>query len=146
MTRTAAAAAAVALLAFVPTALAKDGLLFDRPAARVGQSLTLTSPRVDHPGAVVAYLMPLRVAPRWWRTYQAYGPAVGPPPKLSAALRLGTIERWHATGGRLAFRVPDVPPGRYVLGFWCRPCNTHWTSALPNFQPLPSGIVLRVRR
>jgi hypothetical protein len=30
--------------------------------------------------------------------------------------------------------------GRYVLGFWCVPCNTHWTSALPNYQPNPFGI------
>ena len=133
------------VLVVVPAALAKDGLLFDRATARVGQSLTLTSPWVEHPGGVVAYFMPLSVAPRWWDTYQAYAPATGAPPKLTAAIRIGTIERWHATGGRLIFRVPDVAPGRYVLGFWCRPCNAHWTSALPNYQPLASGI-LRVRR
>jgi hypothetical protein len=146
MSRSAVVSAVViVLLVAVPTALAKDGLLFDRPAAGVGQSMTLTSPWVNHPGGVVAYFMPLSAAPQWWKTYQAYAPAVGPPPKLRAAIRVGVIKRWHATGGRLTFRVPEVTPGRYVLGFWCRPCNTHWTSALPNFQPLASGI-LTVRR
>lgn len=146
MTRAAVAGVAVVvLLAVVPVALAKDGLSFDRASASVGQSMTLTSPWVSHPGGVVVYFMPLSVAPQWWKTYQAYAPSVGPPPKLNAAIRIGTIKRWHANGGRLTFRVPDVTPGRYVLGFWCRPCNAHWTSALPNYEPLASG-VLRVRR
>jgi hypothetical protein len=138
-------AAVVALLAVVPKALAKDGLLFNRSTANVGEPTTLTSPWVNHPGGVVVYFMPLSAAPQWWKTYQAYAPALGRPPKLNAAIRVGVIKRWHATGGRLTFRVPAVAPGRYVLGFWCRPCNTHWTTALPNYQPLSSGI-LRVHR
>jgi hypothetical protein len=146
MTRIAVICAAVAvLLAVVPTALAKDVLVFDRSTARIGTPMTLTSPWVNHPGGVVVYFMPLKAAARWWKTYQAYAPAPGAPPKLKAATLLGVIKRWHATGGRLSFRVPAVAPGRYVLGFWCRPCNTHWTSALPNYQPLASGI-LRVHR
>ena len=66
------------LLVVAPAALAKDGLLFDRPAASVGQAITLTSPWLNHPGGVVAYFMPLSVAPQWWKTYQAYAPTVGP--------------------------------------------------------------------
>ena len=87
------------LLVVAPAALAKDGLLFDRPAASVGQSITLTSPWLNHPGGVVAYFMPLSVAPQWWKTYQAYAPTVGPPPKMTAAIGPGTIRRWHAHGG-----------------------------------------------
>ena len=145
VSRTALTGAILVALVVVPSAVAKDGLLFDRPNASAGQSMTLTSSRVNHPGGVVAYLIPLSAAPRWWRTYQAYAPAIGPPPKLKSAIRIGVVERWHGTGGRLAFRVPAVAAGRYVLGFWCRPCNTHWTSALPNYQPQPLGI-LRIRR
>jgi hypothetical protein len=137
--------AALAVLALVPAALAKDGLLFDRHDARVGDSLTLTTSWMTHPGGVRVYLVPLGASPRWWRTYQADAPAVGPPPRLASARYLGVIVRWHGTGGRLQFRVPAVAAGRYVLGFWCRPCNTHWTSALPNFQPNAYGI-LRIRR
>ena len=106
--------------------------------------MSLTSRWVNHPGGVTAYFLPLADSPRWWSTYQALAPAYGPPPKLESAVRIGVIERWHGTGGRLTFRVPDVPAARYVLGFWCRPCGTHWTSALPNYQPEPFGI-LRVR-
>jgi hypothetical protein len=49
----------------------------------------------------------------------------------------------NATGRavRLEFRVPRVTAGRYVLGIWCKPCNEHWTSALPNWQPAPLGIL-----
>ena len=144
MTRTAVVVAALVALAFVPSALAKDGLLFDRHEARVGEPLTLTTSWLNHPGGVTVYLVPLGASPRWWNTYQADAPAVGPPPRLRSARLLGVIQRWHGTGGRLQFRVPGVPGGRYVLGFWCRPCNTHWTSALPNYQPSPYGI-LRIR-
>jgi hypothetical protein len=132
-------------LVFAPLAAAKDGLLFNRHAARVGDRLTLSSPWIGHRDGVVVYFMSLAASPKWWHTYQANGPAYGKPPKLAAAIKLGQIERWGAGGGKLAFRVPQVAPGRYVLGFWCIPCGTHWTSALPNFQPNPYGI-LRVAR
>lgn len=132
------------MFAIAPSAAAKDGLLFGRSSARVGDTLVLTSPWVSHPDGVVVYFMPLAASPKWWPTYQAYGPAYGAPPKLPSAHRLGRLQRWGTHGGRLRFRVPAVPAGRYVLGFWCVPCGTHWTSALPNFQPNPYGI-LRVR-
>jgi hypothetical protein len=142
--KTPVAVAAGVALVFAPLAYAKDGLLFDRGTARVGERITLTTPWMNHPAGVIVYFLPLAASPTWWPTYQAYGPARGRPPALKSAVRLGQVERWRTTGGRLEFRVPRVTAGRYVLGFWCRPCGTHWTSALPNFQPSPRGI-LRVR-
>jgi hypothetical protein len=134
---------AVALVA-CPAATAKDGLQFDRASARVGERVALSAPWASHRSGVVVYFMPLAVSPKFWRTYQALAPSYGPPPHLASALRVGELHPWGANGARVAFRVPKVAPGRYVLGFWCRPCGTHWTSALPNYQPNPRGI-LRVR-
>jgi hypothetical protein len=142
--KTAAALAAGVALVFAPLADAKDGLLFDRHAARAGDRITLSAQWMGHREGVIVYLMPLAASPKWWPTYQAYTPAYGKPPVLKSAVRLGRVERWGSAGGRLQFEVPHVPPGRYVLGFWCRPCSTHWTSALPNFQPSSYGI-LRIR-
>ena len=140
--KTAVALAAGMALFFAPLADAKDGLLFDRGTARVGERLTLTTSWMNHPAGVIVYFMPLAVSPKWWPTYQAYAPARGTPPALKSAVRVGHVERWRTTGGRLEFLVPRVTPGRYVLGFWCQPCDTHWTSALPNFQPDPRGILM----
>jgi hypothetical protein len=131
-------------LVFAPIADAKDGLLFDRHVAHVGDRITVSASWMSHRDGMVVYLMPLAASPKWWPTYQAYAPATGKPPALKTAVLLGRVERWGTAGGRLQFRVPRVTAGRYVLGFWCRPCGTHWTSALPNFQPSPFGI-LRVR-
>jgi hypothetical protein len=142
MTRLVALIAVVAL-ATAPGAAAKDGLSFSRHSAHVGDQLTLSSSWMTHRTGVVVYLLPLAQAPRWWPTYQALAPAYGPPPHLASAVRLGAIQPYGSHGGRLTFRVPRVAPGRYVLGFWCKPCNTHWTSALPNYQVDPYG-VLRV--
>ena len=142
--KTAAAFAAGVALVFAPLAEAKDGLLFDRDAAHAGDRITLSGQWMSHRDGLIVYLIPLAVSPKWWPTYQAYAPAPGRPPTLKSAIRLGPVVRWGAAGGRLQFRVPRVSPGRYVLGFWCRPCGTHWTSALPNFQPNPRGI-LRVQ-
>jgi hypothetical protein len=78
------------------------------------------------------------------RLHGASTPNNGPPPHVRGVINLGAL-RAHGRAVRLAFRVPDVPAGRYVLGIWCKPCNEHWTTALPNWQPLATGI-LRVRR
>jgi hypothetical protein len=139
--KTAVAAAACVALAFAPLADAKGGLLFDRHAARAGDQVTLSARWMSHRDGMIVYLIPLEASPKWWPTYQAYAPALGKPPALKEAVQLGHVERWGATGGRLRFRVPRVAAGRYVLGFWCRPCDTHWTSALPNFQPNPYGLL-----
>jgi hypothetical protein len=132
-------------LVFTPAADAKDGLLFPRRTAHVGDRITLSAAWMAHPAGVIVYLMPLAASPKWWPTYQAYAPAYGKPPSLRAAIRLGKVKPWGSAGGRLQLRVPRVAQGRYVLGFWCVPCNTHWTSALPNYQPNPFGI-LRIQR
>jgi hypothetical protein len=63
---------------------------------------------------------------------------------VRAARFVGELRPIGVYGVTLTFRVPKVAPGRYVLGYWCVPCGTHWTSALPNYQPTPRGI-LRVR-
>jgi hypothetical protein len=138
------AAASCVALAAPAAAAAKDGLLFDRASARVGETVVASSPWNAHPHGLVLYLVPLAASPRFWPTYQALSPASGPPPAVPGAVRLGRAGAGgHAA--RLAFRVPRVAPGRYVLGIWCIPCDAHWTTALPNFQPAPRGI-LRVRR
>jgi hypothetical protein len=139
-----AASVAGLALVFVPLANAKDGLLFPRHTAHAGESITLSAAWMDDRDGTIIYLMPLAASPKWWPTYQAYAPAKGKPPTLRAAIRLGRVSRWGSTGGRLQFRLPQLAPGRYVLGYWCVPCSTHWTSALPNYQPNPFGI-LRVR-
>jgi hypothetical protein len=140
MTRLVALAAVLALVA-VPGAAAKDGFSFPRHSALVGDRLTLSSSWTEHRTGVVVYFLPLAQSPRWWPTYQALAPAYGPPPHLASAIRLGTIQPFGDHGGRLVFRVPRVAPGRYVLAFWCKPCGTHWTSALPNYQVDPYGIL-----
>jgi len=140
VTRLVALVALVAL-ATAQGAAAKDGLSFSRHSAHVGDQLTLSSSWMTHTTGVVVYLLPLAQSPRWWPTYQALTPAYGPPPHLAAAIRLGRIQPYGDHGGRLVFRVPRVATGRYVLAFWCVPCNTHWTSALPNYQVDPFGIL-----
>jgi hypothetical protein len=134
-----------AALTLVPTATAKDGFAFDRVTARPGDQIVLTSSWASNPSGVVVYLMPLADSPKWWDTYSGWRPNYGRPPALKSAIRLGRTARWRGHGAQLAFRVPRVRPARYVLGFWCVPCGTHWASALPNFQPSPRGI-LRVTR
>lgn len=136
--------ASVLALTVTSSAAAKGEPRFDRTTARVGDTLTLTSRYVGDPVGVVVYLLPLADAPRWWPTYQALAPAHGTPPHLRSAVRLGRISRWGEHGGTIRFRVPHVVAGRYVLGYWCVPCRTHWTSALPNFQTDRFG-VLRIR-
>jgi hypothetical protein len=138
------ALAGVLALTVAASASAKGEPRFDRATARVGDTLTLTSPYVGDPVGVVVYLLPLAASPLWWPTYQALAPAYGPPPHLRSAVRVGRVSRWGAHGGRIRFRIPHVVPGRYVLGYWCVPCGTHWTSALPNFQLDRFGI-LRIR-
>jgi hypothetical protein len=139
-----AAALAIIVLATAQSAAAKGGFSFPRHSAHVGDRLVLSSPWLDHPtSGTIVYFMPLAQAARWWHTYQALTPALGPPPRLASAIRLGPAQPDGDHGARLVFRVPRVAPGRYVLGFWCKPCGTHWTSALPNYQVDPYG-VLRV--
>jgi hypothetical protein len=131
-------------LTLAPAAAAKGWPLFERTTARPGDTVVVSSGWNDHPHGLVLYFMPLAQSPRFWRTYQALFPNYGPPPKVPGAIRLGRM-RAHGRAASLSFRVPRVTPGRYVLGVWCVPCGTHWTSALPNYQPTPLGI-LRVRR
>jgi hypothetical protein len=132
---------ALVALAVVPVATAKDGVVFPRASAHVGDRVVLSTPWASHRSGVVVYFMPLAASPAFWPTYQALAPAYGAPPRVRSAIRVGELRPWGANGARLVFGVPNVAPGRYVLGFWCRACGTHWTSALPNYQPSPRGIL-----
>jgi hypothetical protein len=139
------ASAAVFLVALVTAtaATAKDGVSFDRARAHVGDRIVLASSWNAHPRGLVAYFMPLSVAAKWWHIpYTGSWETLnnGPPPKVRGVVRLGPL---HANGRavKLLFGVPHVRPGRYVLGIWCKPCNEHWTTALPNWQPNPLGIL-----
>jgi hypothetical protein len=134
----------VLALLVVPSASAKGEPLFPVASAHVGDSIVLSTAFASPRTHVRVYLMPLAASPRFWPTYQAFGPAYGPPPKVRAARFVGELRPIGVYGVTLTFRVPKVAPGRYVLGYWCVPCGTHWTSALPNYQPTPRGI-LRVR-
>ena len=134
----------VAMLVFAPTAAAKDGLLFTRASAHVGDALVVSTAYATHRRGVFVYFMPLSVAPRWWHVPYSGGwqtPNNGPPPRVRGVVALGAAQPYGAHGLRLVTRVPRVPAGRYVLGVWCKPCNEHFTTALPNFQPSRRGIL-----
>jgi hypothetical protein len=138
------AIALAAALVVVPAAAAKDGLQFTRATAHVGDPLVVATGYATHRSGVVVFFMPLRVAPRWWKAPYNGGwetPNNGPPPHVRGVIRLGAARPYGAHGLRLMTRVPRVTPGRYVLGIWCKPCNEHFTTALPNFQPSPTGIL-----
>jgi hypothetical protein len=137
--------ALVVALVAVPAASAKDGLQFTRTRAHVGDPLVVSTGYATHRSGIVVYFMPLAVAARWWRiSYNGDSetPHNGPPPRhVAGVIRLGVARPYGAHGLRLVTRVPRVAPGRYVLGIWCRPCNEHFTTALPNFQPSRTGIL-----
>lgn len=142
MVRALAAVFLVALAA-ATAASAKDGVTFDRTEAHVGDRIVLASSWNAHPHGLVAYLMPLSVSAKWWHIpYTGAWQTLnnGPPPKVAGVVRLGAL-RARGRAVRLVVRVPAVKPGRYVLGIWCKPCNEHWTTALPNWQPSPTGIL-----
>lgn len=124
------------------SAFAKDGVEFDRARAHVGDRLVLSSSWNAHPHGLVAYFMSLQVAARWYHASYTGDvmPNNGPPPHVRGVVRLGRLNA-NGRAVRLVFTIPRVSPGRYVLGVWCKPCNAHWTTALPNWQPNPAGIL-----
>jgi hypothetical protein len=137
------AAVFLVVLGTAGAATAKDGVSFDRTRAHVGDRLVLASSYNAHPHGLIAYFLPLSVSAKWWRIPYTGGwetPSNGPPPKVRGVIRLGPL---HSNGRavKLVFRVPQVKPARYVLGIWCKPCNEHWTTALPDWQPNPLGIL-----
>ena len=145
MRRAVAAGAVVAFFVSSAPALAKDWLSFDRAWARPGDTVRAQTTYAQHGNKLVVYVLPLASSPRFWSIgyINDYAPDAGPPPHVRGAIRVGTT-RAYGQAAWLAFRMPRVRPGEYVLGVWCKPCNTHWTSALPNYQPDPRGL-LRVR-
>jgi hypothetical protein len=139
----------VALVTAAP-ALAKGGSPFDRASARRGDAVSLGVSDIIGENwpvdtAVDVYLVPLAASPRWWTIYNSYGPTYGPRPHLATAVRLGSMLHVKGVTQHLRVRVPDVAPGRYVLGYFVAATRSRWTSALPNYQIGPN-VVLRVRR
>jgi hypothetical protein len=126
-------------------ALAKDWLSFNRASARPGDTVRAETSYSLHGNQLVVYLLPLAASPRFWSIGYTndYDPDTGPPPHVRGAIHVG-VTHAHGRAASLTFRLPRVRPGTYVLGVWCKPCNTHWTSGLPNYQPDPHGL-LRVR-
>jgi len=132
-------------LAVIPAAAAKDWLSFERTRAHVGDRVTVSSGWNAHPNGLVAYLVPYALSPSFYKIpYGGMGFNAGPPPALRGVIELGRA-RPNGHAASLTFSVPRVAPGRYVLGVWCVPCNEHWTTALPNWQPDPHGILRIVR-
>jgi hypothetical protein len=129
-------------LVVVPTAVAKDWVQFDRLHAHTGDRVAIGSSWNSHPNGLVAYLVPMVKSPRFWHIpYQgSYSPNTGPPPRIAGVVKLGRVPA-QGRAVRLVFSVPAVPAGVYVLGIWCVPCNSHWTTALPNYQPSPYGML-----
>lgn len=135
------------------TAVPPGVIPFSRSSAHVGQVISLgvgdiVTDRLIWSGRkrfrVDVYLIPLSRSPKWWPTYTGTAYASGPPPRVSGEMRLGSVLRWEGEGQLLRVAVPRVPTGRYVLGYWCRPRNVHWASALPNLQPAHSIIRIQI--
>lgn len=131
----------LASLLFAVPAAAKYGPPFDRASARAGATIRINEglfsvARTD------AWLLPLGEAKAWWPDYGAVQPTYGPVLRLRAMRRLGTIPHWAT----LDVRVPDVPPGRYVLAYRVPSTGARWTSARPDYVPNLPGNVLRVVR
>ena len=126
---------------------------FDRTTAHPGDTISISSgampattqsPWSTHRSVLVTFtLLPLRLAPKWWPSYNSYGFAWGPPPHLAQAKPLGSgsISLQNPPPARYRVRLPNVPPGRYVIAYTGG--GARWTSARPDWQVDPHG-TLRV--
>lgn len=105
-------------------------------AARADLGLTITTLNVRSGGilrgygnasGMPVYLVPENRAPRPFRCHGGTAdcaPHSWHPPGKPYVL-LGHLRPTHLLymRERFAFRVPAVPPGRYQVAFWCRPCG-----------------------
>src|SRR5690349_11425979 len=130
MKRAVAAGAIVLFFLVSAPALGKDWLSFDRSWTRPGDTVRAQTSYAMHGNQLVVYVLPLSASPHFWSIGYTndYAPDAGPPPHVRNAIRVG-VTRAYGHAAWLSFRMPNVRPGTYVLGVWCRPCNTHWTSA-----------------
>jgi hypothetical protein len=140
-------------LAGAGIARADLGLVFSRPTAESGAVVEAVSaersgrlevfPPIRH---VRVYFVPMMHA----RSPRHQRPTGVPDDPLW--IPLGPLR--HARSGVIRFRftVPDVPPGDYTIGFWCRQCaapkGATFTSAYPGTEWTSVGFakVIRVVR
>jgi hypothetical protein len=147
MRRLAALAAVLVLAgALAGEATAAIALVFGKLSARPGERMSAYQPGglAWKPGertGITVYLIPYALAPRF-----------GPPllrERPRRAWLLGELVGDSRGVGRVVFRVPRVPPGRYTTAVRCRPCGDTWfASRRPDLPPLPRPDrgILRVRR
>jgi hypothetical protein len=136
-------------LVLTAAASAKGTRAFDRHVARVGSTIQVgvgdlpvatSSPWTARAVVrVTLYLLPLQRASEWWSTYNGYGYSWGKPPKVRGAVKLGSLMVGRRGLPRLAIRVPEVPAGRYVLGYLAG--GARWASARPDLRVDPFGLV-----
>jgi hypothetical protein len=146
MVRLTSVAGLAALLLCAP-AVGKGGSAFDRRVAHPGDAVSLgvTSWGSDWADGTTVdiYLVPLASASRWWPAYDTILPTYGSRPRLSSARHLGRLKRSGWGDTRLEAHIPEVRPGRYVLGYWNGAAHARWASARPDFQ-VGTRMILRV--
>jgi hypothetical protein len=113
---------------------------FSRPRARVGEPLSVFQPgglswfRGDG-RPIRIYLVRASVVSRVIGSDSTT--KKGPPPS-----RLATYIGTWSREGRLTFRVPRVPAGRYAAVAWCQPCGGTLVGSVP--WSVPDGVEMRL--
>jgi hypothetical protein len=142
-------AAGLGACAIVAGAQAAITPRFSQAAARPGAIVTVYQPHglgwlPRRRGPLRVYLVSARIA---GSATQLPGgrPRHGPPPRTAVY-----VGRLSLPGGRLRFRVPGVPAGRYAAVVWCTPCGGTLLSSSGDVRPEvevpPDGTLLRVLR
>jgi hypothetical protein len=147
-------AVGLAVLAIAPDeAFADLGLIFDRARAVPGERVEAFSGQRDtgRPSAnapiegVKVYFVPVELAVNQQSDLRSTGP-----PSDARWLLVGSVHQDADGVIRMRFRIPQVPPGDYTTGFWCRPCappkGGFFTSLLPrdHWRPQPYGRIIRI--
>ena len=120
-----AAVSIAAYLTFVGAALADFGLTVTTLDVHTGGTLRGHGNAVGMP----VYLVPESRAPRpfWCDKHRGLCPPRTATPPGKPYVLLGHLGGRYSPRTvreqRFAFRVPAVPPGRYQVVFWCRPCG-----------------------
>ena len=153
MRRLGALAAALFLAgALAGEASAAVALVFSKLSARPGERISAYQPgglawRPGEHAGITVYLIPTALLPSFGPLgIRHEQPRVGPRIRL-----LGELVGGARGVGRVVFRVPRVPPGRYTTAVFCRPCgNTYFPSRMHDtpdrFTRHPDRGILRVRR
>jgi hypothetical protein len=125
--------------AVAESALAAIGPSFSRPRVRVGEGLSVLQPGgmswFHGDGRPIRiYLVRASVVSR---VIGSDGTTKKGPPPARLATYIGTWSR----EGRLTFRVPPVPAGRYAAVAWCLPCGGTLIGSVP--WSVPDGVEMR---